>query len=236
MGAAPSLPLGQLVTSESSHLTRHTEKIPINRQFECHLPIFPSNMAHEVADRQLQVAELGKPLRSPYGLMKPLWVSCGKQWLLGPMWFMNIITILLIIVPGYFWFASVWQSRTQLERFLIAPGLFIAIIASYASTSWLDPGIVQPGHFAEIEGRLRMAAGARASQVAESLADEDSVELGQQKSGNTHRSIESTAQRWDFNPRHDLSYKMRDCDNIEYSICPICGVPQPRGKQVVHVS
>ena len=194
-----------------------------------------------VADSSHLVAELGKPLRPLWGKMKPMCRFGGRQWLLGPMWVMNIVTLLLILVPGFFWFQSVWHTRTMPEKLLLAPGLFIATLASYAYTSWVDPGIVQPGHFNKIEDSLIQASSATAAEAAETLLspEEDltytpnAAELGTAK---MHRISNPRQQKWDYNPRRDLSYKLWDCNNNAHNICPICGVPQPSGKQVVHVS
>lgn len=184
------------------------------------------------------MAELGKPLRAQYGSLKPLCACFGRQWLLGPMWFMNIVTLGLILVPGFFWFSSVWATRTVPERILIAPALFAATLISYAYTSWVDPGIVQPGHFAEIEDKLTLAKNAASARSEEALGAGGDVEGGRHTLGSSkaHRGTDVPSSRWEFNPHTSFSYTMRDSDNIEQRICPICGVPQPRGHGVVHVS
>ena len=195
-------------------------------------------MPESTPDNQLRVAELGKPLRAEYGLLKPLCVLFGRQWLLGPMWVMNIVTMGLILVPGFFWFTSVWATRTLLERFLIAPGLFAGTLLSYALTSWVDPGIVQPGHFSVIEGKLAAVQRGASARHSECLEGDGDIEAGGGTLGpsKTHRGPATGARGWDFNPSPAFSYTMRDGDNAEHRICPICGVPQPAGRDVVHVS
>ncbi|CAE7379476.1 RGLG2, partial [Symbiodinium sp. KB8] len=133
-------------------------------------PTQSSAVAPSFPPDDLHPAELGQPLRRKYGRMIPLCSACGRQWLLAPMWGMNLVTLALVLVPGWLWFVKVAPERSSFEQFILAPALFLGTLTAYALTSWVDPGIVQPGRFAALEARLRQAAVSARSDGGEALA------------------------------------------------------------------
>ena len=173
-----------------------------------------------VAVDDLLPAELGKPLRKRWGRMTPLCTCGGRQWLLAPMWMMNILTLALILVPGFLWFRGVWHRRTWLEQWFVAPGLFAGTLLAYAFTSWVDPGIVQPGRFAQLEDALRQGATSTATRGGEALETPDELRT-----------------RWSYRGHQRGEHRiMVTPDGVSMPVCAICGVPQPMEHQVVHVS
>ena len=184
-------------------------------------PTQSSAVAPSFPPDDLHPAELGQPLRRKYGRMTPLCSACGRQWLLAPMWGMNLVTLALVLVPGWLWFVKVAPERSSFEQFILAPALFLGTLTAYALTSWVDPGIVQPGRFAALEARLRQAAVSARSDGGEALETPQ----------------ECLRTRWAHVPGSSLARRtMATLDGEVVHVCEICGVPQPQEHMVSHVT